>query len=269
MRRFGVIVVAAFSLLVSGTASEAQTINQKIVTFLNGKVGTRIGGGECAHVATEALRVAGAEFTKTDLGADFPATGDCVWGTLVKSVSVTNGIRTDSAPTALVQPGDIIQYYTAQFVYSTYSNTFSRHTSVVSLVNASGMPTEVFQENFGGVRTLTKAVIDLTKLKTGWVRIYRPKPRVVRTGQFKITIVNNVTTTQSATIKVGTSTISTFSLGAANTASSYSTRWFTTSSTTAPTIVLPNGQTATITNAGGYELYSGTGGVVMVRKLAQ
>ncbi len=269
MRRFSVVVPAVLMVLASASYSEAQTLNQKIVTFLNGKVGTRIGGGECAHVATEALRVAGAEFISTDLGADSPSAGDYVWGTLIKTVSVTSGVRTDSAPTALIQPGDIIQYRGTQFVYPTYSTTATQHTSIVSLVNAAGAPIEVFQQNFGSVRSVTKAPIDLTKLTLGWVRIYRPKALVVRTGQFKISVVNNVTTTQSATIKVGTSTISTFSSGLANTMSSFSTRWFTTTSTTVPTLVLPNGQSVAIVKGGGYEIYSGTGGVVMVRKLTQ
>jgi len=215
------------------------------------------------------LRVAGAEFISSDLGADSPSAGDYVWGTLVKTVSVTSGVRTDSAPTALVQPGDIIQYRSTTFRYSTYSTTATQHTSIVSLVNVSGQPTEVFQQNFSSVRSLTKAAIDLTKLTAGWVRVYRPKARVVRTGQYKITIVNNMASTQSATLKVGTSTISTFSLGATNTASSFSTRWLTTSSATLPTIVLPNGSTISIITAGGYEIYSGTGGIPAVRKLTQ
>ena len=54
-----------------------------------------------------------------------------------------------------------------------------------------------------------------------------------------------------------------------DTMSSFSTRWFTTTSTTAPALVLPNGQSVAIIKGGGYEIYSGTGGVVMVRKLTQ
>jgi hypothetical protein len=45
-------------------ACHGQTLNSKIATFLAGKVGVRVGGGGCAHAASEALRAAGAEFTK-------------------------------------------------------------------------------------------------------------------------------------------------------------------------------------------------------------
>lgn len=268
MRRILIVAPALLFVLASASVSQAKTLNQNIVTFLNGKVGTRVGSGAYA-LATEALRVAGAEFISSDLGADSPSAGDYVWGTLVKTVSVTSGVRTDSAPTAAVQPGDIIQYRNATFTYSTNSRTAAQHTSIVSMVNVSGQPTEVFQQNFNGVRSVTKAAIDLNKLTAGWVRIYRPKARVERTGEYKITIVNNVAGMQSATLNVGTSTISTFSLGTANTASSFSTRWLTTSSTTLPTIVLPNGSTISIVTAGGYEIYSGTDGVPAVRKLTQ
>ena len=51
--------------------------------------------------------------------------------------------------------------------------------------------------------------------------------------------------------------------------SSFSTGWFTTTSTTVPTLVLPNGQSVAIIKGGGYEIYSSTSGVVMVRKLTQ
>ena len=106
LRRLQVIVPAVLFVLASASYSEAQTLNQKIVTFLSGKAGTRIGGGECAHVATEALRVAGAEFTSTDLGADSPSAGDYVWETLIKTVSVTSCVRTErrSPPSVPVLP---------------------------------------------------------------------------------------------------------------------------------------------------------------------
>lgn len=106
MRRILIVAPALLFVLASASVSQAQTLNQNIVTFLNGKVGTRVGSGAYA-LATEALRVADAEFISSDLGADSPSAGDYVWGTLVKTVSVTSGVRTDSAPTAAVQPGDI------------------------------------------------------------------------------------------------------------------------------------------------------------------
>src|SRR5438128_12058960 len=107
MRRYAIREVLA--LLICGfycLTAEAQ-IGSSMVSFLQTKVGTRLGGGECAHMATEALRVAGGEFIPADLGADSPSTGDYVWGTLVTTISYNKGVI-DSNPTNLCQVGDVI-----------------------------------------------------------------------------------------------------------------------------------------------------------------
>ena len=133
-----------------------QTLNSKVATFLAGKVGVRVGGGECAHAASEALRSSGAEFTNTDLGTDSPAAGDYVWGTLVKSISIVNGKWTDSNQASKLLPGDIMQYRNTKFVYPTSTATASQHTSVVATVNTAGSATFVYQQNFNGIRTVRK-----------------------------------------------------------------------------------------------------------------
>ena len=117
-------LLPAVLLLLLSSACQAQTINQKIVTFLEGKRSVRVGGGECAHVASEALRVSGGEFVSSDLGADYPAAGDYVWGTLVKVVSYSNGKWTDSNPTAKALPGDILQYRNTRERYLSCFFTF-------------------------------------------------------------------------------------------------------------------------------------------------
>ena len=237
-------------------------------TFLAGKVGTRIGGGECAHAATEALRSAGAEFTSTDLGADSPSRGDYVWGTLLKTVSYSGGRLSDSAPATKLQPGDIIQYRNTKFVYPTYWTSTSQHTSIVAAVNTLGNPTFVYEQNLNGIRTLRKNAIDLTRLASGYVRIYRPKARVNRSGQTKFTVTNNMATAQSVAIRVGTSTLGSFSLTAANTLTSYQIRWVTITGSTSPvTLRLPNGQSLTVTSAGAYEIYRTSTGATALRKL--
>ena len=64
------------------SVSAQADIGSAMVTFLGGKVNARVGGGECAHMATEALRVGGGEFIPKSLGTDYPGSGDYVWGTL-------------------------------------------------------------------------------------------------------------------------------------------------------------------------------------------
>lgn len=258
-----VMTVMSFSPTCHG-----QTLNSKVATFLAGKVGVRVGGGECAHAASEALRSSGAEFTNTDLGADSPAAGDYVWGTLVKSISIVNGKWTDSKPTTKLLAGDIIQYRNTKFVYPTSTATASQHTSVVATVNTAGSATFVYQQNFNGIRTVRKDSIDLTKLVSGYLRIYRPKTRVNRTGQTKFSLTNNKTTTQTITLLVGTSNLGSFPLTSANTLASYQTRWVTLTGSTQPiTLRLSNGASVSVVNAGGYEIYTTSAGAAAIRKL--
>ena len=258
-----VMTVMSFSPTCHG-----QTLNSKVATFLAGKVGTRVGGGECAHAASEALRVAGAEFTNADLGPDSPAAGDYVWGTLVKSISIVNGKWTDSQPASKLLAGDIIQYRNTKFVYPTSTSTATQHTSIVATVNTAGSATFVYEQNFNGIRSVRKNSIDLTKLASGYLRIYRPKARVNRTGQTKFSITNNRTSSQTITMLVGTSNLGSFSLTSANTLASYQLRWVTLTGTTLPvTLRLSNGASVSVANAGGYEIYTTSAGAAAIRKL--
>ena len=260
---------ASLALMICGAFSqpaEAQTIGSSMVTFLNGKLNTRVGGGECAHMATEALRACGGEFFAADIGADSPAAGDYVWGTLVTTISLVNKVWTDSAPTAACLPGDIIQYGgTAKIGTATYA---TRHTSVVQTVNTTkNRPTAVYQQNFGSVRTVKSATIDVTKLTAGWIRIYRPKARVDVANVWKFTVVNNATTAQTYTVMVGTTTVSTVSATTANTAGSFRVHKVTTSGTL-PCVV--NGANSIyVANAKGDEIYNPTTSTFGIRQLAQ
>src|SRR4051794_18218795 len=104
LRMHAAVLLAIF--MIAGEC-HADTLNSKVVKYLEGKIGTRIGGGECVHVATEALRAAGAEFITTDLGADNPVSGDYVWGTFVKEIAIKGGKWSDSSLSAKVLPGDV------------------------------------------------------------------------------------------------------------------------------------------------------------------
>ena len=259
------VLCTVAALTFSGQTAEvqAQTIGGSMVTFLGGKTGTRLGGGECAHMATEALRANGGEFFPGDLGADYPSTGNCVWGTLVTVISYSSNFWTDSAPSVAVLPGDVIQYCgSAKIGTTTYA---SNHTSVVKTVNTAvaSRPTSVFQQNFGGVRTVQTANIDVTKLIAGSLRIYRPIARINATNVWKFTVVNNATTAQTYTVMVDVSTVSTINATAANTAGSFRIHKIGTTGTV-PAVV---DGTASIyaANAKGNEMY---GAPVTIRQLS-
>ena len=244
---------------------EAQTIGSSMATFLNGKLASRVGGGECAHMATEALRVGGGEFYATDLGADYPAAGDYVWGTLVTVIAFSTS-WSDSSPTTACLPGDVMQFGGgAKIGTVTYP---TRHTAVVQTVNTTKQrPSAVYQQNFNAVRTVQSATIDVTKLTAGWIRIYRPKARVDVANSWKFTVVNNATTAQTYTVMVGTTTISTVSATVANTSGSFRVHKVT-STGTVPS-VKNNTNSIFVVNAKGDEIYNPTTGTFGVRQLTQ
>ncbi len=260
---------ASLALMICGAFSlpaEAQTIGSSMVTFLNEKLGTRVGGGECAHMATEALRVSGGEFYPDDLGTDSPATGDYVWGTLVTTISLVDEVWTDSNPASVCLPGDIIQYGdNAKIGTATYA---TRHTSVVQTVNTTqNRPTAVYQQNFGSVRTVKLATIDVTKLTTGWIRIYRPKARVDDTNVWKFTVVNNATTAQFYKVMDCISTIGAVSATEADTAGSFCVHKVTTSGTLP--CVVNNTDSIYVQNAKGNEIYNPTSTTLSIGQLSQ
>lgn len=257
-RRF--LAIFFVLLLAGGSTCHAQALNNKVAAFLQTRVGQHIGGGDCAHAVSEALRAAGGEFMAADLGADSPAAGDYVWGTYLKQLSYTNKV-VDTQPNLKLVAGDVIQYHNAKIVTATGTITASHHTSVVAAVNSSGMPTFVYEQNFNNIRKLTKDAIDLTKLSGGYVRIYRPKARIDKARQFKFTIVNNSTGAQTVTFKInpGNASIGTLKLDKGNTVGSYLRGTVTASSSSSTFQIAINNSVVSLVNAGGYEVYTANG----------
>lgn len=230
----------AFSLLIffaPASLFAANGIGDAMVLHLESRIGTRLGGGECAHMATEALRVSGGEFFPADLGPDSPGRGDYVWGDLVTTISISSKVWRDSNPTISVEPGDIIQFGSAKIGGLSFP---TKHTAVVRTVNSAvaARPATILHQNFGGNRTVQSATIDLTKLTAGWVRIYRPRTRIDTPNVWKLTVVNNTTTTAYYDIMIGTTKASSLSLSAANSAGSFRIHRISTSGTV-PALVVP------------------------------
>lgn len=264
--RLGFAILIATILLNISSAS-AQTINQKVATYLESNLSKQIGGGECAHAAAEALRASGAEFYSADLGADFPSAGDYVWGTLMKVVSVTNNTWTDSSPATKLLPGDVLQYGNTRFNYGTYTTSATRHTTIVATVDSAGLPTQVYEQNFSGDRTVKKRSINLKKLTSGWIRAYRPKARKDIAGKTKFTITNLTATSTTLSVRYNGTSIGSASVGKTNTASAWVSMYLMSSSSTVKfSLVLPNGRSITATNAAGYEIYTGADGTAYIRK---
>lgn len=128
----------------------AQTLNQKVILWASGKVGQRVGAGECWDLANSALKYAGA-----GTSSDFGPTGDdadYVWG---NAVDLKDAL-----------PGDILQY--RDYVQTTTTKTevefadghswddeswveisHDHHTSVVSKNTGNGALTVLEQNEKG------------------------------------------------------------------------------------------------------------------------
>ncbi|MFQ3651765.1 MAG: hypothetical protein SNJ75_15680 [Gemmataceae bacterium] len=238
------------------------TINDRMVAFLAQNVGKRIGGGECAHVASEALRASGARFIRRpDV-----VPGDYVWGNLVKVVS-NNGVWRDSAPNVRVRPGDLLQYHNVR-IRGAGGWTFwtSQHTAVVASVDSLGRPTSVFEQNVNGDRTMRVSQINLSQLLSGRISIYRAEPRVVVPGRFEFSLVNNVNRNAGVVMQAGGYHLGTPVLGPANQWNSYQTRWMNLPVGWGLTLTVGT-TTVPVVNGAAYEIFQLPNGMASIRRI--
>jgi len=166
--------------VVAQLAPATINFNQQIIAFCQSHRGVQVGGGECAHLANEALRVAGADFA----GANY------VWGSVV--TRITRG--TDSNSTPVCKPGDIIQFQAVTFANG-WNTGGGPHTAIVAAVDGRGRPTQVYEQNVGvngkgpgfhdrTVR-LDAQAINMNTVTAGTITIYRAVPRVDGPGRYQ------------------------------------------------------------------------------------
>jgi hypothetical protein len=244
---------AAAPALVSVAKAGSNTLGNNVANYLRNHLGDRVGGGECAHIATAALRAAGADFTHTYYGSN---TEDYDWGTQV--ARLTSGSQLAGKQ---FQVGDIIQYTNAKFS-SGGTSKLAHHTQVVAAVDSNGRITKVYEQNIGGDRTVRLSnILDLSKLNGGSVTIYRAEARTTAAGKYEFTVVNNTGSSQTVTGKIGSFSLPQ-TLTKANTANSYKTWSLSTSGSSKPTISV-GGTSFTVSHGGAYELYMSNGRVAI------
>ena len=245
--------VLGLGLLLSSTVGFAQestgSIGDEVVSYLNAHVRQRVGGGSAWHMAVEALRVSGAEFIADELGADSPSEGDRVWGTLVTRIGHSDGFS-DSSPQSAASPGDVIQFRSAEFDALTLPEIY---TAVVAEVNESGRPRSMFCQNYNRDRTVQKMDLDVTALRAGWMRIYRPKPRTDRPDEWKFTVVNHRSGSQAYDVLVGIDVDSSNMVDKDNTYGSFRVHWLRTDGTV-PNLLNYGGGSFFMETGKGYEI---------------
>ncbi len=149
-------------------------VGKVIATWAAGKVGHRVGDGECWTFAENALKNANAKTSNDIMGADgVNSDADYVWGT---PVSLAN-----------LMPGDIVQfnYYTvhvdaADGSWWEESRGDPRHTAIVASVGSNGKVV-VYEQNVpdgGAVKKTTLYFKNTDSITVGgnwW--FYRPIPK--------------------------------------------------------------------------------------------
>lgn len=152
--------------------------NPKVIAFAKNNMTKQVGDGECAALAVEALKAAGAKPFRS--WKDSPNDGDYVWGELVYGLKIQDGIRTeDTAIGTAPQAGDVIQYRNAEFAGKTanggkYTQKMPHHTAIVLSVKDNGKTIVVLEQNSGGRKTVGEGTIRLGDLQSGWLKVYRP-----------------------------------------------------------------------------------------------
>ena len=139
----------------------------RLVTYLNNRLATTIGNGECWTAADSAIR---------EIGAARPGSDLYVWGSVVQHADL--------------QPGDILQF--SQFTVTVTQDDGSwaqqsfgapRHTAIVESINSDGS-VNILHQNYGGVRSvagLTNVFLNsgssgsATVTTSGSVTRYRPQ----------------------------------------------------------------------------------------------
>jgi hypothetical protein len=178
MKVHRLLVLMSVFLLAADAPKEAETpeLNKKVMTFAKEHLGEKVGDGECATLAVQALRQAGAR------GLVFADDGAYVWGKLVRTVTPGANLTGEALP------GDILQFRDAVLAGrvggSTFEASYPHHTSVVEAVKADGKVVEVLHQNFGDFRAkeedrrkVQRTTLSFEDLKKGSVKVYRPAPR--------------------------------------------------------------------------------------------
>jgi hypothetical protein len=135
--------------------AEVPELNQKILVFVNGKVGKKIGRGECWDLAAEALNQAGAEWDHNyGFGKPVNAEKDCIY------------------------PGDIIQFKGVKLQYefngSICKEEMAMHTAIIYEVKKKNSYILAEQNTSYGGRKVTLKSLDVNNITKGKFQIYRP-----------------------------------------------------------------------------------------------
>jgi hypothetical protein len=186
VRRLSLLLASlslSFGLLAYAAEDTAKVpgLNTKILTFCKKAVGKKVGDGQCADLAYQALMKCGAE--SPDDFRDNPLPGDYVWGELVYGYKVQDTKHLETGDRKAVLPGDVIQMRDVVIEHEETSDEYitketidaDHHTAVVSEVSKDGMTYQVIEQNANEVPTVTTGTLQLHDMKGGYILVYRAR----------------------------------------------------------------------------------------------
>jgi hypothetical protein len=170
-RIISLLFLLVLALAATGVAADSSTLGDKVVAFCKDHLGQQVGDGQCAALAAQALKAAGA---KVRAGPNSPDKGDYVWGRQICLLEATpDGLKV-TGDFSQVLPGDIMQFRNTKFITA----HFDHHTAVIEqIVNPDKRKVQVLEQNIGGKTFVIEAFLPLNNLQEGWICIYRPLPR--------------------------------------------------------------------------------------------
>ena len=160
----------AIYLFAFSAPGQTINVNESIAHFCEQHLGQKVGSGECASLASQALHQVGLKRKFKDS----PGQGDYVWGKLVLVLTGTGSDPAVEGQTNAIARGDIIQFRDALFRRGRHTVHCGHHTAVVDAVYNDGSSVTILQENFNGKQFVTAMNLDLLDLKSGWIRVYQP-----------------------------------------------------------------------------------------------
>src|SRR4051794_33478744 len=163
-RNVPLILSCLLLLQLAATPASEQSLGEKVVAFCQQHRGEQVGDGECASLANQALKAAGAK----GRGPDRPNKGDYTWGNQIFCIEGHDNAPTSEGKSFDIKAGDIIQLRDVKFKGrrpgGTYSMTFSHHTAIVAGLEDGGQTVHVFHQNFGGKKIVMNATYKLNDL---------------------------------------------------------------------------------------------------------
>lgn len=174
------------------------TIEQKIILWAKGKIGKKVGRGQCWDLAEEALKNSGAK-TSNDLGP-VEADTDYVWGDQLQRIED-------------IQRGDILQIRnhvittttitTHKFSDGTIITTKNErtakrghHTAIARSMPDSNGVVKTYEQHVNGKDVVQKLSINTKNIPnqtvTSTSKIRNPETKKIETAQTSVTITVNV-----------------------------------------------------------------------------